>query len=184
MFGRPEPGLQPCSSKNSSRYGLLLSLISPPRPWFCAEDRPNPCWSTLQRRQPSTCYRAEESRLDVYSQLSLRCDSRVCTKPCRAKKSAAEPRYMAFEAQTFLLNKDTRLYALLRLEDVAVGTATVSPLKLLIPKLYFEAKTLVFAPFLYRSTDQPVFFNAVEVSVCFWTVPGQWGAELPIFIRP
>ena len=26
------------------------------------------------------------------------------------------------------------------------------------------------------------FFNVVEVSECFWTVPGQSGAELPIFI--
>ena len=60
------------------------------------------------------------------------------------EKSAAEPRYMTFEAQNFLLNKD---YALLRLEDVAVGTAAVSHLKLLIPKLYFEAKTPAFTPF-------------------------------------
>ena len=26
------------------------------------------------------------------------------------------------------------------------------------------------------------FFNVVEASECFWTVPGQSGAELPIFI--
>ena len=54
--------------------------------------------------------------------------------------------------------------------------------ELLIPKLYFEAKTPVFTAFLYRSTDQPIFFNVVEVSECFWTVPGQSGAELPIFV--
>ena len=26
--------------------------------------------------------------------------------------------------------------------------------------------------------------NVVEVSECFWTVPGQSGAKLPIFICP
>ena len=31
---------------------------------------------------------------------------------------------------------------------------------------------------------KPVFFNVVEVSACFWTVPGQSGAKLPIFIFP
>ena len=56
VLGRPEPGLPPCSSKNSSRYGPSLSLISPPRPRFCSADLPNPCWSTLRRGQPSTCY--------------------------------------------------------------------------------------------------------------------------------
>ena len=55
VIGRPEPGLPPCSSRNSSRYGPLLSLISPPRPRFCSADLPNLCWSTLRRRQPSTC---------------------------------------------------------------------------------------------------------------------------------
>ena len=33
----------------------------------------------------------------------------------------------------------------------------VSNLEFLIPKLYFEGKTPVFTPFLYRSTDQPIF---------------------------
>ena len=28
------------------------------------------------------------------------------------------------------------------------------------------------------------FFIVVEVSECFWTVPGQSGAKLPIFICP
>ena len=45
-------------------------------------------------------------------------------------------------------------YALLRLEDAAV-----SYLKLLIPKLYFEAKTPLFTPFLYRSTGQSVILK-------------------------
>ena len=65
-----------------------------------------------------------------------------------------------------------------------MGTAAVSHLKLLIPTLYFAAITPVFTLFLYRSTDQPVFFYVVEVSACFWTVPGQSGAELQIFICP
>ena len=50
----------------------------------------------------------------------------------------------------------------LRLEDVAMGTAAVSHLKLLIPKLYFEAKTPVFTPFLYRlySYVWNIYFSA------------------------
>ena len=74
-------------------------------------------------------------------------------------------------------------YEILRLEDVAMCTAAISLVKLVLPKLYFEAKTTVFTPFFYRSTDQPVFLvSVVEVSACFWTVPGQSGAELPTFI--
>ena len=43
LLGRPEPGLPPCSSRNSSRwYGPLLSLISPPRPRFCSSDLQTP----------------------------------------------------------------------------------------------------------------------------------------------
>ena len=47
--------------------------------------------------------------------------------------------------------------------------------------LYFEAKR----PYsrLSSCTDQPInlfFYCVVEVSKCFWTVPGQSGAELPI----
>ena len=51
--------------------------------------------------------------------------------------SAAGPRYMTFEAQNFLLNKDTYDYALSRLEDVAMGPRAVSHLKLWIPKVVF-----------------------------------------------
>ena len=51
--------LYSCSSRNSSRCSRLLSLTSPPRPRFCAEDLPKPCWSTLRRGQPSACYEAE-----------------------------------------------------------------------------------------------------------------------------
>ena len=78
----------------------------------------------------------------------------------------------------------THTHTYLRSEDVAMCTAAVSHLKLSIPKLYFEAKTPVFTHFLYPSTDKnkTVFFNVVEVSACFWTVPGQSGAELPILI--
>ena len=56
MLWQSEPGLRlldSCSS--SSRCSPLLSLTSPPRPRFCAEDLPKPCWSTLRRGQPSTC---------------------------------------------------------------------------------------------------------------------------------
>ena len=47
----------------------LLSLASPPRPRFCAEDLLKPCWSTLRRGQLSTCHLAEESCLHVCSHL-------------------------------------------------------------------------------------------------------------------
>ena len=45
-----------CSGRNSSKGPPLLSPTSPPRPRFCAEDLPKPCWSTLRIEQPSTCY--------------------------------------------------------------------------------------------------------------------------------
>ena len=57
---------------------------------------------------------------------------------------------MTFEAQTSFGRKIHDDYALLRLEDVAMGTAAVSP-QIVDTKLYFEAKTPVFTPFL---TDQ------------------------------
>ena len=44
------------SSRNSNRCPPLLSLTSPPRPWFCAVDLPNPCWTALLRRNAFTCY--------------------------------------------------------------------------------------------------------------------------------
>ena len=59
VLWRSKPGLRllySYSSRNSSRYGPLLSLTSPPRPRFCAEDLSKLCWSTLRRGQPSTCY--------------------------------------------------------------------------------------------------------------------------------
>ena len=77
-----------CSSTAAEEVGTaagspLLSLTSPPRPRFCAEDLPNPRWSTLRREQPSTCHQAEESCLNVCGHLLwyLRWDSRVYTKP-------------------------------------------------------------------------------------------------------
>ena len=59
VLWRSKPGLRflcSYSSMNSTRCSPLLSLISPPRPRFCAEHLPKPCWSTLRRGQPSTCY--------------------------------------------------------------------------------------------------------------------------------
>ena len=44
-----------------------------------------------------------------------------------------------------------------------------------------EARIHGFFVPINRST---YFFNVVEASECFWTVPGQSGAELPIFICP
>ena len=42
VLGRPEPGLPPCSSRNSSRYGPLLNLISPLRPGFAQQTSQTP----------------------------------------------------------------------------------------------------------------------------------------------
>ena len=48
------------SSRNSSSRSPLLSLTLLPRPRFCAEDLPKPCWSTtfymlLSRRKLTKC---------------------------------------------------------------------------------------------------------------------------------
>ena len=59
VLWQSKPGLRflySYSSRNSSRCSPLLSLTSPPRPWFCAEDLPKPCWSTLRRGRHSTYY--------------------------------------------------------------------------------------------------------------------------------
>ena len=70
-------------------------------------------------------------------------------------------------------------YVLLRLEDAAMRTAAVAHLKLLIPKLYIEAKTPIFTPFLHPVNPSTRSLNVnVEVSACVWDVPGQSGAEL------
>ena len=66
---------------------------------------------------------------------------------------------------------------------MAIVTAAVSHLILLIPKLHFEAKTRSHA-FLVPTNRSTYFFNVIEVSEFFWTVPGQSGAELAIFICP
>ena len=109
VLGRPEPGLPPCSSRNSSRRGPLLSLISPPRPRFFSADLPNPCWSNPPKK--TTFYmllsRRKSSKCVVTFLWHLRWDFRVCTKPLQSQKVGREPRYMIFEAQNFLLNKDT-----------------------------------------------------------------------------
>ena len=44
---------------------------------------------------------------------------------------------------------------------MAIWHREVSNIELLIPKLYFEAKTTVFTAFLYRSTDQPIFLREI-----------------------
>ena len=150
MLDRPEPGFPPCSSRNSSRYEPLLRLISPPRPRFCSADLPNPCWTTLRRGQPSTCYQAEESRLNVCSHLSVafavgfrglhETPAEPKTRPPNLGRWPSKPK------TSFWIKIHD--YVLLRLEDGAMGTAAFSHLKLLIPKLYFEEKTPVFTPFL------------------------------------
>ena len=47
-------------------------------------------------------------------------------------------------------------------------------------KIVISGKNVRIYAFLYRSTC----FSIVEVLACFWTVPGQSGAGLPIFIYP
>ena len=144
------------SSRNSSRCSPLLSLTSPPRP--------------LRRRPPKTLLEHPPKRTTFYMLLSRRKLTKcvyyshlsvafVVEFPGlhkTTKQSAAEPRYITFGAQNFLRNRDT-WYELLGLDDEAMCTAAVSYVELLIPKLYFEAKTTVFTPFFCRSTDQPVF---------------------------
>ena len=44
------------SSRNINRCSPLLSLTSPQTPWVRAADLSKPCWSTLRRGKPSTCY--------------------------------------------------------------------------------------------------------------------------------
>ena len=70
--------------------------------------------------------------------------------------------YRSTDQPTFCERSD---YALLRLEHVAIWHREVSNLELLIPKLYFEAKTPVFTAFLYRSTDQPTFCERSELLI-------------------
>ena len=57
-------------------------------------------------------------------------------------------------------------------------------LRIVGAKIVFQAKR----PYsCLSSIDQQInlfFLCVVEVSACFWTVPGQSGVELPIFICP
>ena len=103
--------------------------------------------------------------------------------PKTTKALTAEPRYMTFEAQTFLLNKDTWLCTL------TFGICGDMAPKALVPriadtKIVLWGKNARIHGFLVPINRSTYFFNVVEVSGCFWTVPGQSGAELPIFICP
>ena len=83
----------------ASETAVLLNR--PPKPLLEHLSKRTTFYMLLSQRKPTKC-------MCVVTFLwHLRCDSRVCTNLCRAKKSAAEPRYMTFEAQTFYLNKDT-----------------------------------------------------------------------------
>ena len=96
------------------------------------------------------------------------------------KTSAAEPRYMTFEAQTFLLNKDTLLCTL---ESGRCGDRDSSGLAPHIADtkiIVLRGKNARIHAFLVPINRSTYFFNVVEVSECFWTVPDQSGAELPI----
>ena len=146
--------------------------------------------AVLRRKPPKTLLEHPPKRTTFYMLLCRRKLTNVCSHLSVAfvvgfpglhkttKKSTAEPRYIPSKPKTFFGRK-THDYELLRLEDVAIYTAAVSYVELLILKLYFEAKTPLFTP----STDQPVF-SVVEVLACFWIVSGQSGVELPIFRCP
>ena len=97
------------------------------------------------------------------------------------KKSAAEPRYMTFEAQTFLLNKDTWLCTLAFGKCGDRDSSGLAP-HIAGTKIVLRGKNARIHAFLVPINRSTYFFNVVEVSECFWTVPGQSGAELPIFI--
>ena len=165
--------------------------MSPLRPRFCSANLPNPCWSTLRRGLPSTCYWAEENRLNVSSHLSVA----FAGGYPGLHKNPAEPKSRSPNLGTWppkpKISSLTKIhdYALLRLEDVAMCTAAVSHLNFFIPKYSIFRQNDRIHAFLVpvsinRLTTCSVFFSAVKVSACFWTFPGQSGAELPIFICP
>ena len=78
----------------------LLSLTSPPRPRFCAEDLVKPCWSTLRKGQPSTRHLAGESCLNMCSHLLWRLwwDSRASVHDLRSPKLSSEQRYITMHS--------------------------------------------------------------------------------------
>ena len=113
---RSKPGLRFLyfySSRNSSRFSALEPDIAPET-------------VVLRRTPPKTLLEHPPKRTTFYMLLSRTKLSKCVYSPSVAfvvglpglhkttKKSATEPRYVAFEAQHFLLNKDTWLYALLR----------------------------------------------------------------------
>ena len=101
--------------------------------------------------------------------------------PRTTKALTAEPRYMTFEVQTFLLNKDTLLCTL---TFGTCGDMAPRP-RIAHTKIVLRGKNARIHAFLVPINRSTYFFNVVEVSECFWTVPGQSaGAELPIFICP
>ena len=51
-------------------------------------------------------------------------------------------------------------------------------------KIVLRSKNARIHVFFVPINQSTYFLNVVEVSECFWTVPGQSGAELPIFICP
>ena len=157
VLGRPEPGLPPCSNRNSSRYGPLLSLISPPRPLFCSADLPNllehppkrtTFYMLISQRKATKCVQSPFcgicGGIPGFTQNHQKLGRRTSVRDLRSPKLPSGQRYI-------------HDYALLRLEYVVCGQQRSRTLKLLIPKLYFEAKPPVFTPFLYRSTDQTFF---------------------------
>ena len=85
----------------------LLSLTSPPRPRFCAEDLLKPRWSTLRRPQPST------SCLNVCSHLMwhLICGG-ILGFTQNHQKVGRRTSVHDLRSPNFLLNKDTWLCTL------------------------------------------------------------------------
>ena len=87
----------------ASETAVLLS--GPPKPLLEYPPKRTTFYMLLSRRKSTKC---------VWSPFCGFCGGipRFGQNLCRAKKSAAEPRYMTFDAQNLLLNKDTWLCAL------------------------------------------------------------------------
>ena len=105
--------------------------------------------------------------------------------PCGTKKSTAEPRHMTFEAQNFLLNKDTWLLTLTfgRCGDVYSSglLGGIVDTKIIV---FWGKNARIYASCLLFSTDQPVFLVFKEKSEhtsTFWASPGNGGKNVKTF---
>ena len=140
---RSKPGLRflySYSSRNSSGFSALEPDIAPET-------------AVLRRRPPKTLLEHPPKRKTFYMLLSRRKLSKCMKLPSMTflvvgfsglhkttKKSAAELRYMTFEAQNFLLNKDTRLCTLLTFGRCGDMASSGRLCRTVDTKIVFQAK--------------------------------------------